>query len=135
LGDLEPVSESLADLPRLVWIGSRTVPAGPGAHDEEREGQPRLRWSALSIEYSVIPAELAALAGSSAAMLRARESARQERLLVIHDGSAGTVVPFLAEHYAQTVIAGGDAKLDQLLEALAPEAVVEIVSERSLLLI
>jgi hypothetical protein len=135
LGELEPLPDSLAELPRLVWIGARVVPAGPGAHDEEREGRGRLRRGHLSAEYAVVEPALAAAAGSSVSLLRSRNPSRDASALVIHDGAAATLLPFLAEHYAQTLVAGGDAHLDQLLDGFTPEAVFEIVAERSLLLV
>src|SRR5205814_719638 len=70
LGELEPVADTLADLPRVVWIGSRAIAAGRGAEDEEQEGQPRLKRERLSAEYALVPDELVELAGASASLLR-----------------------------------------------------------------
>jgi hypothetical protein len=132
-GELEPVGEHLADLPRMVWIGSHAVAAGTAAEDEPQEGHPRLDWSGLSTEYAVLPGELAAVAGPSAAMLRRREPGGLPDALVIHDGSAGRIAPFLAEHFERTLVIGAGADIEAVLAALEPAAMVTAVAESTLL--
>lgn len=135
LGQPEAVPDSLADLPRLVWVGLGTVPAGPAVEDEEREGQPRLDWAGLGVEYAVIPAGLASDAGRGAAMLVQREPGVRPDALVVHDGAAATIIPFLAHHFERTLVVEGEADIASLMARLEPRVLVEVVSERSLLVI
>ena len=135
-GELEPVSDPLAELPRMVWIGSGVVPAQIAADDEQQEGHPRLDWSTLSTEYAVIAPELAEVAGTHAAMLRRRDSAEEaerSRALVIHDGSAERIAPFLSEHFDETLLIGAGAEIEAVLALLNPAVVVEVVAESTLL--
>jgi hypothetical protein len=127
--ELEPVGEHLAGLPRMVWIGSQAVPAGTAAEDEEQEGRARLDWSCLATEYAVLPPELAAVAGSRAALLRRREPGENPDGLVIHDGSAERIAPFLAEHFERTLLVGAGADIEAVLTELGPAAVFEVVAE------
>jgi hypothetical protein len=131
--ELEPGSDSLAELPRVVWVGSTTVPAGSAAESEAQEGGPRLDWTKMNTEYAVVPPDLAAAAGSAAAMLRRREGGRDTDALVIHDGSAERVAPFLAEHFDRTLVVAGGADVDRLCAMLKPAVIIEIVGEAALL--
>lgn len=134
--ELAPVGDPLADLPRMVWVGSSVVPAGVAADDEQQEGYPRLEWSMLSTEYAVIAPELAEVAGPHAAMLRRREQAEEadrSRALVIHDGSADRIAPFLSEHFDETFVIGAGAELEAVLSLVEPVVVVEVVAESTLL--
>jgi hypothetical protein len=133
LDELEPLPDGLAGLPRLVWIGADTVAAGIAADDEEREGRPRLDWRHVAADYAVLEPELAGHAGASASLLRRREPDRGADAVVIHDGAAATLVPFLAEHFDDTLIVGGDADLDALVQSMRPAVVLEVVAEASLL--
>jgi hypothetical protein len=133
-GELERSADSLAELPRRVWIGTSTVLAGSAAEDEEYEGQPRLEWARLSTEYTVVPPEIADVAGSEVAMLRRREPGGvQGDALVIHDGAAERIAPFLAEHFERTLVVGAGADIDRVTAILKPGVIVEIVAEAALL--
>jgi hypothetical protein len=135
---LEPIASTLAHLPRLVAVGADVHPAGVAADDEELEGEPRLDWSCLSTEYAVLDDELYEVAGPVASMLRRREedsgsSASGSSALVIHDGSASRIAPFIAEHFSSTLVVGAGAEIANLVERLAPAAMIEIVEESTLL--
>jgi hypothetical protein len=144
LGELELVADSLIALPRLGWTGAGTFSAAVGA-EEEQEGEPRLEWSSLSTEYAVIEPALAELTGRDAALLRPRGAAESAdatasdraggTALLIHDGSAARLAPFLAEHFDLTlvIVAAGDIRIEPLLTELRPTAVVEVVAEQTLL--
>ena len=135
-GELELVGDSLADLPRMVSVGSGVLPAGIAAEDEPQEGYPRLDWSALSTEYAVVEPELAAVAGPHAALLRRRAPTVETdppRAVVIHDGSAEHVAPFLAEHFDQTLVIGAGAEIEAVLAMVMPAVVIELVDESTLL--
>jgi hypothetical protein len=133
LGDLEPVAEPLSELARVVWIGSGPVAAGTGAHYEDQEGEPRQGGGGAGWEYAVIGAELAAIAGPAAAMMSRREPAGAGTALVIHDGSAQRIAPFLAAHFDRTVLVGEGADIDALLSELTPGVMIEIIAESTLL--
>lgn len=133
LGEPEPVPDSLADLPRLFWIGVDTIPAGVPSSDEEQAGQPSLDWSTLPGEHVVVPSELRPVAGEAPVLLRRREPCGGPDALVIHDGVASTIAPFLVEHFERVLLVRGDADLEGLLAAFAPVVVLEIVAEPSLL--
>jgi hypothetical protein len=130
---LEALPDSLSDLQRVVWVGSGTVAAATIAEDEDHEGQPRLDWTCLAGEYAVLPPELRAIAGGAAALLRRRTADRGAGALVIHDGSAERVAPFLAEHFDRTLVVGPGADLNLVVAELAPAVIVEIVAEATLL--
>jgi hypothetical protein len=143
LGELELVLDSLAALPRLGWTGTDTFPAAAAAA-EEQEGEPRLDWSGLSTEYAVIEPTLARLAGQDAVLLRHRVGEEQVEAdvdrrpgtaLLIHDGSAARLAPFLAEHFNRTlaVVPAEDTAIGPLLAGISPAAVVEITAEQTLI--
>ncbi len=132
--ELEPVDDSLADLPRMAWLGSHAIAAGTAGHDEEAEGHPRLDWSVLSTEYAALNPELSRSAGQAATLLRRiRGAERGDRALLIHDGSASRIAPFLAEHFDQTLVIGEGADLEAVLAAFIPGVIVEVVAEAGLL--
>lgn len=132
--ELEPVEDSLADLPRMAWLGSHPIAAGTAGHDEEAEGHPRLDWSVLSGEYVALSPELSPAAGPASTLLRhARGAELVGRALLIHDGSAGRIAPFLAEHFEQTLVVGEGADLEAVVAAFVPGVIVEVVAEGALL--
>jgi hypothetical protein len=132
LAELEPLADSLAELPRLVWIGDGPLPAGIAADDEEHEGQPRLDWTGMATEYAVLAPELAALAGPAAALLRRRHPGDGVDAMVVHDGSATRIAALLAEHFERTLVLGPGADLDGVLELLTPAVMIEVVAESTL---
>jgi hypothetical protein len=132
-GELELSSDSLAELPRRVWVGTSTIPAGTAAEDEEHEGQPRLDTEGLASEYAVLDRDLAAVAGPEAAMLQRRQPRGGNPALVIHDGTAGRVALFLAEHFDRTVVVASGADVHRVAAQLKPTVIVELCSEVALL--
>jgi SGNH hydrolase-like domain, acetyltransferase AlgX len=131
--ELEPVPDSLADLPRLVSLGDEMALVGTAARDEPREGRPVLDWRRLEADYVVPAPELAAMAGPEASLLRRRAADQGRTALLIHDGSAEPMLPFLAGHFDELLIVGGDADVRALMRLLSPAAVLEVIAEASLL--
>ncbi len=131
--ELEPVPDSLAGLPRLVSLGAETAAVGTAASDEPREGRPVLDWRRLEADYVVPAPELAALAGPSVALLRRRSPDSGRTAILIHDGSAAPMLPFLAEHFDELLIVGDDADVRALMTLAPPAAVIEVLAEATLL--
>jgi hypothetical protein len=130
---LEPVPDSLAALPRLVWLGDDTSLVGSAAGDEPREGRAALDWRRIAAEYVVPEPALTAQAGGHVAVLRRRQANRGRSLLLVHDGAAAALLPFLSDNFDELVIVGPDADVGGILALRRPAVVVEVLAESSLL--
>jgi hypothetical protein len=78
--------------------------------------------------YVPLPEEIAAILGSRAALLE-RSAGDLPQVTIIHDGTGGRLVPFLAEHFSRTLVDVSDALPYQAIELEKPLLVIQILSE------
>jgi hypothetical protein len=49
--------------------------------------------------------------------------------MIVHDGSGGRLVPFLAEHFSSTLVEVSDTPPYEVIHGQRPLVVIQIVSE------
>lgn len=126
LRDPADVTDPLRSLERVTLVGGETVPVADG--EDSREQEPDLDRRNLAAMYVPLPDELAKHLSPRAALLE-REESDLPRAVVVHDGSGGRLVPFLAEHFSRTLVDVADALPFEAIAEEQPLVVVHVVSE------
>jgi hypothetical protein len=127
LGEPVEAADPLRLLPRVALVGEEALPIA--VEDESADQEPDLNRSRLSAMYAPLPEGLAARLGPRAALLERDEDSELPRAMIVHDGSGGRLVPFLAEHFSSTLVEVSDTPPYEVIHGQRPLVVIQIVSE------
>jgi SGNH hydrolase-like domain, acetyltransferase AlgX len=127
LGEPVEAGDPLRSLPRVALVGEEPFPVA--VDDESADQEPDLNRSRLSAMYAPLPDEIATGLGPRAALLERDENSDLPRAMIVHDGSGGRLVPFLAEHFSSTLVEVSDTPPYEVIDRQRPLVVIQIVSE------
>jgi hypothetical protein len=131
LGDPVDSDDPLPTRERVTLIRGELLPVAidPG---EPPDTEPDLVRARLETLYVPLPEPVAGLAGPGASVLEHPSPPHGSKGLLVHDGAGGRLAPFLAEHFARTVVVESQALPGGLLRHEAPAVVVHVISEAGL---
>ncbi len=127
LGGLVENAELLPHRERVTLMGRELVPVLPA--NEEPDVEPELVRDGFEAMFVPVPDSLAGQLGPAATLLELSPGSNLPTAVIVHDGSGERLVPFLAEHFARTVVEVGDGLPDPLIAAERPLVVVQIIGE------
>jgi hypothetical protein len=127
LGTLVESNDQLRARERVTLLGGEAVPVALDDDSPERDAE--LVREQLNAMYAPLPAELAGQLGSGGALLEHRSGAELPRAVVLHDGPAERLVPFLAESFGRTLIEVTDGTPYAVIEQERPLVVIQFISE------
>jgi hypothetical protein len=129
LGELVEITDPLRSRERVALVGEDLVPVMND--DEEPEREPELAREGLEAMYVPLSEELAALLGPRGALLERASADPLPSAVIVHDGSGGRLVPFLAEHFSRTFVEVADAPPYGLIEHERPQLVIQLLAEEN----
>jgi len=127
LGTLVESTDQLSLRERVTLLGGEAVLVATSDEIADRDAD--LARKQLTAMYVPLPTELAAQLGSGGALLEHGNGADLPRAVVLHDGPAQRLVPFLAESFGRTLVEVTDAMPYPVIEQERPMVVIQFISE------